>query len=43
MLKQTLDAIARLDYQNYECIVVINNTPDPDSVAADRGALPHAR
>ncbi|MGA8558843.1 MAG: glycosyltransferase, partial [Pseudolabrys sp.] len=29
MLKQTLDAIARLDYQNYECIVVINNTPDP--------------
>ena len=29
MLKQTLGAIARLDYQNYECIVVINNTPDP--------------
>jgi cellulose synthase/poly-beta-1,6-N-acetylglucosamine synthase-like glycosyltransferase len=29
MLKQTLDAIARLDYQNFECIVVINNTPDP--------------
>ncbi len=29
MLKQTLDAIARLDYTNYECIVVINNTPDP--------------
>ena len=29
MLNQTLDAIARLDYQNYECIVVINNTPDP--------------
>jgi exo-beta-1,3-glucanase (GH17 family)/glycosyltransferase involved in cell wall biosynthesis len=29
MLKQTLDAIARLDYQNYECIVVINNTSDP--------------
>ncbi|MFZ1949511.1 MAG: glycosyltransferase [Pseudolabrys sp.] len=29
MLKQTLDAVARLDYQNYECIVVINNTPDP--------------
>jgi len=29
MLKQTLDAIARLDYENYECIVVINNTPDP--------------
>jgi exo-beta-1,3-glucanase (GH17 family)/cellulose synthase/poly-beta-1,6-N-acetylglucosamine synthase-like glycosyltransferase len=29
MLKQTLDAIARLDYPNYECVVVINNTPDP--------------
>ncbi|MGB8429818.1 MAG: glycosyltransferase, partial [Pseudolabrys sp.] len=29
MLKQTLDAVARLDYQNFECIVVINNTPDP--------------
>ncbi len=29
MLKQTLDAVARLDYTNYECIVVINNTPDP--------------
>jgi exo-beta-1,3-glucanase (GH17 family)/cellulose synthase/poly-beta-1,6-N-acetylglucosamine synthase-like glycosyltransferase len=29
MLKQTLDAVARLEYPNYECIVVINNTPDP--------------
>jgi len=29
MLKLTLDAIARLDYPNYECVVVINNTPDP--------------
>jgi exo-beta-1,3-glucanase (GH17 family)/cellulose synthase/poly-beta-1,6-N-acetylglucosamine synthase-like glycosyltransferase len=29
MLMQTLDAVARLDYPNYECIVVINNTPDP--------------
>jgi exo-beta-1,3-glucanase (GH17 family)/cellulose synthase/poly-beta-1,6-N-acetylglucosamine synthase-like glycosyltransferase len=29
MLKQTLDAVARLDYTNYECVVVINNTPDP--------------
>jgi exo-beta-1,3-glucanase (GH17 family)/cellulose synthase/poly-beta-1,6-N-acetylglucosamine synthase-like glycosyltransferase len=29
MLKATLDAIARLDYSNYECVVVINNTPDP--------------
>jgi len=29
MLKQTLDAIARLEYPNFECVVVINNTPDP--------------
>jgi exo-beta-1,3-glucanase (GH17 family)/cellulose synthase/poly-beta-1,6-N-acetylglucosamine synthase-like glycosyltransferase len=29
MLKQTLDAVARLDYPNYECVVVINNTSDP--------------
>ena len=29
MLKATLDAIARLDYPNFECVVVINNTPDP--------------
>jgi len=29
MLKQTLDAVARLDYPNFECVVVINNTPDP--------------
>ena len=29
MLKQTLDAVARLDYPNLECVVVVNNTPDP--------------
>jgi exo-beta-1,3-glucanase (GH17 family)/cellulose synthase/poly-beta-1,6-N-acetylglucosamine synthase-like glycosyltransferase len=29
MLKQTLDAISRLDYPNFECVVIINNTPDP--------------
>jgi exo-beta-1,3-glucanase (GH17 family)/cellulose synthase/poly-beta-1,6-N-acetylglucosamine synthase-like glycosyltransferase len=29
MLKQTLDAVARLAYPNFECVVVINNTPDP--------------
>jgi exo-beta-1,3-glucanase (GH17 family)/cellulose synthase/poly-beta-1,6-N-acetylglucosamine synthase-like glycosyltransferase len=29
MLKATLDAVARLDYPNLECIVIINNTPDP--------------
>jgi exo-beta-1,3-glucanase (GH17 family)/cellulose synthase/poly-beta-1,6-N-acetylglucosamine synthase-like glycosyltransferase len=30
MLKLTLDAIARLDYPNFECVVIINNTPDPE-------------
>jgi cellulose synthase/poly-beta-1,6-N-acetylglucosamine synthase-like glycosyltransferase/exo-beta-1,3-glucanase (GH17 family) len=29
MLKATLDAVSRLAYPNFECIVVINNTPDP--------------
>ena len=30
MLKQTLDAVSRLDYPNFECVVIINNTPDPN-------------
>ena len=30
MLKATLDAVAALDYPSFECIVVINNTPDPE-------------
>jgi cellulose synthase/poly-beta-1,6-N-acetylglucosamine synthase-like glycosyltransferase len=29
MLKLTLDAVSRLDYPNFECVIVINNTPDP--------------
>ncbi len=29
VLIATLDAVSRLDYQNFECVVVINNTPDP--------------
>ncbi len=29
MLKLTLDAVARLEYENFECVVIINNTPDP--------------
>jgi cellulose synthase/poly-beta-1,6-N-acetylglucosamine synthase-like glycosyltransferase/exo-beta-1,3-glucanase (GH17 family) len=29
MLKATLNSIARLDYPNFECLIVINNTPDP--------------
>jgi exo-beta-1,3-glucanase (GH17 family)/cellulose synthase/poly-beta-1,6-N-acetylglucosamine synthase-like glycosyltransferase len=30
MLKQTLDAVARLEYPNFECVIVINNTPEPE-------------
>ena len=40
MLRQTLDSVAKLDWPNFECVVVINNTPDTATVAADRGALP---
>jgi exo-beta-1,3-glucanase (GH17 family)/cellulose synthase/poly-beta-1,6-N-acetylglucosamine synthase-like glycosyltransferase len=29
MLKQTLDSVSRLEYPNFECVVVVNNTPDP--------------
>jgi exo-beta-1,3-glucanase (GH17 family)/cellulose synthase/poly-beta-1,6-N-acetylglucosamine synthase-like glycosyltransferase len=29
MLLRTIDSVARLDYPNFECAVVINNTPDP--------------
>src|SRR3984885_11219034 len=29
MLLRTIDWVARLDYPNFECVVVINNTPDP--------------
>jgi exo-beta-1,3-glucanase (GH17 family)/cellulose synthase/poly-beta-1,6-N-acetylglucosamine synthase-like glycosyltransferase len=29
MLKATLDSVAGLDYPNLECVLVINNTPDP--------------
>src|SRR6476646_12051747 len=29
MLKATLDSIAALEYPNFECVVIINNTPDP--------------
>ena len=29
MLKATLDAVASLTYPNFECVVIINNTPDP--------------
>jgi cellulose synthase/poly-beta-1,6-N-acetylglucosamine synthase-like glycosyltransferase/exo-beta-1,3-glucanase (GH17 family) len=28
MVKATLDAVARLAYPNFECIIVVNNTPD---------------
>lgn len=29
MLMQTLDSLAKLDYPNFECVVIVNNTPDP--------------
>ena len=29
MLCATLDAVAKLNYPNLECVVIINNTPDP--------------
>ena len=29
MLKRTLDSVASLAYPNVECVVIINNTPDP--------------
>src|SRR4029453_8697864 len=29
MLKATLDSVGRLKYPNFECVIVINNTPDP--------------
>jgi exo-beta-1,3-glucanase (GH17 family)/cellulose synthase/poly-beta-1,6-N-acetylglucosamine synthase-like glycosyltransferase len=29
MLRQTLDSVAQLDWPNFECVLVINNTPDP--------------
>ncbi|MFS8038030.1 glycosyltransferase [Xanthobacter sp. AM11] len=32
MLKQTIDALARLEYPNFEAIIIVNNTPDPAMV-----------
>ncbi|HEY5063835.1 MAG TPA: glycosyltransferase [Xanthobacteraceae bacterium] len=29
MLKATLESVARLEYPNFECVLVLNNTPDP--------------
>jgi exo-beta-1,3-glucanase (GH17 family)/cellulose synthase/poly-beta-1,6-N-acetylglucosamine synthase-like glycosyltransferase len=29
MLRQTLDSVAALDWPNFECVVIVNNTPDP--------------
>lgn len=29
MLIKTLDSVAALDYPNFECVVIVNNTPDP--------------
>ncbi len=30
MLIKTLDSVAALEYPDFECVVVINNTPDPE-------------
>lgn len=32
MLKQTIDALARLEYPNFEAVIIVNNTPDPAMV-----------
>lgn len=32
MLKQTIDALARLEWPNFEAIIIVNNTPDPAMV-----------
>ncbi len=29
MLLRTIDSVSRLDYPDFECVVVINNTPEP--------------
>ncbi len=29
MLIATIDSVSRLNYPNFECVVIINNTPDP--------------
>ena len=29
MLLRTINSVARLEYPNFECVVIINNTPDP--------------
>jgi exo-beta-1,3-glucanase (GH17 family)/cellulose synthase/poly-beta-1,6-N-acetylglucosamine synthase-like glycosyltransferase len=29
MLKATLESVTRLEYPNFECVLVVNNTPDP--------------
>jgi cellulose synthase/poly-beta-1,6-N-acetylglucosamine synthase-like glycosyltransferase/exo-beta-1,3-glucanase (GH17 family) len=29
MLLRTIDSVAQLDYPDFECVVIINNTPDP--------------
>ncbi len=42
MLNLTLDSVARLDYPNLECVVVINNTPDPALWQPVEDALPYA-
>jgi cellulose synthase/poly-beta-1,6-N-acetylglucosamine synthase-like glycosyltransferase len=42
MVIETLNALARLDYDNYEVIILDNNTPDRAVLGAGGSALPHA-
>ncbi|WP_393987255.1 glycosyltransferase [Xanthobacter sediminis] len=32
MLIETIDALAKLEYPNFEAIIIVNNTPDPEMV-----------
>ena len=43
MLKQTLDAVSRLDYPNFECVVHHQQHARSGILAADPGSLPRAR
>ena len=43
MVRQTLDALAELDYPDFEVLVIDNNTTDPGAVGAGGGTLRAAR
>ena len=43
MVLLTLDSLAALDYENYEVLVIDNNTKDPASLETGRGTLRKTR